>query len=292
MSSCTSRVDNYAPPLVAGTVPGVGTGIILGGKRERPPGLECTNWLDDPVLRLRKGEDFRERRETWIRQIVLHTTRGIPGGNDQRPQDIRPGLGPPVGAGERAARWWSKDPTAAGAHLVVDHDGHVFCCVDLIREAAQHASQANQTSVGIEIYQGKDAELYEGQLGAVVRLVDWLTLRLGIQRQIPHRYLGPVRRLLDDLSDVVGVLGHRDLSRNRGAGDPGSAVFYRLGMALYDPMDFSISEDRDIWRRRQREMGMAQADGIPGPKTVARLKEKSRPTGIWVRRPIDDEMAA
>jgi hypothetical protein len=270
------------------TAPRVGTGLVIAGKRETVAGLDVSSWLDMPDLRLRKNEDFRQRNTTWIRQIVLHTTKGIPGGDDQRPQDIRAGLGPATDAGEAVARWWSKDPTPAGAHLVVDFDGRIYCCCDLFTEAAQHAKHANQTSVGIEIYQGREAELYEGQLDVVVRLCDALTRRFGIQRQIPHRYLGPVRRLMDSVEDVVGVIGHRDLDRARGAGDPGSAVFYRLGLAGYEPWDFSLSEERDVWRRRQRDLGIDPADGIAGPVTVSRLREKGHAHGLWVSRPGDE----
>lgn len=264
----------------------MGSGFVIDGAPEHFEGLDVTSYLDNPDLKLSK-EDARERRTTWIRQLVLHTTKGIPGGEDLRPQQIRAGLGPSVDAGELCNRWWTKDPTPAGAHLVVDHDGRIYCCADLTRSAAQHAGHANQTSVGIEIYQGRDAELYEGQLDVVVRLCDHLTRRLGIQRQIPHRYVGPVRRLLDNVDDLVGIVGHRDLSRARGAGDPGSAVFYRLGLAGYEPFDFSLQEERDVWRRRQRERNINPADGIAGPGTVARLRAQGHAHGMWVLRPGD-----
>lgn len=266
------------------------TGVIINGKRELVPGLQVTNWLDDPVLRLRRGEDFRVRRTTWIRQVVLHTTKGIPGGNDLRPQKIRPGLGPFTNAGEACSRWWSKSPEAAGAHLVVDFDGQVSCCVDLQTEAAHHARHANDTSIGIEIYQGRDAEMYEGQLDLVVRLVDFLTRRFGIQRQIPHQYVGPIHRLMDpqEIQDVVGVVGHRDLDNRRGRGDPGNRIMNLLGMAAYEPIDFDQRKDLEEWRRRQAKLGLPKPDGVPGPLTVAALLAVGRPHGLWVTRPGDD----
>jgi hypothetical protein len=270
----------------------VGTGAIISGHREAVPDIDVENWQDNAVLRLRKGEDFRVRRTLWIRQVILHTTKGIPGGNDQREQVILPGFGPSCDAGQRCARWWTKSPESAGAHLVVDHDGAVFCGVDLQIEAAQHARQANDTSIGIEIYQGRDAELYEGQLEVTVRLVDWLTRRFGIQRQIPHQYAGPIDRLVTDVSDVVGVLGHRDLATNRGRGDPGNAIMNRLGLAGYEDLNYEVREDLDIWRRRQRDMRVAKPDGVPGPQTVAKLRELGRPHGLWVRRPGDEDGGA
>lgn len=265
---------------------------MIGGALELVPGLRVTNWLDVPQLRLRLGEDFRARKTHWVRQIILHTTKGIPGGNDKRPQRIIDGLGPFMDAGLACSRWWTKSPEAAGAHLVVDFDGQVSCCADLLTEAAYHARQANDTSIGIELYQGRDAELYDGQLRVAVQLVDWLTRRFGIQRQIPHQYIGCVDRLksADELQHVVGVLGHRDLATNRGMGDPGNRIFNLLGQAGYEPLDFDQREDLDVWRKRQSKLRLATIDGVPGPATLAALASMGRPHGMWLSRPGDDHL--
>lgn len=263
-------------------------GVIVDGKAEEVPGLRTLSWLDMPQLRLRKGEDFRSRRTRWIRSIILHTTKGIPGPNDTRFQDIRPGLGAAVDAGLRCSRYWSQDGRQAGAHLVVDFDGTVCCCVDLQTEAANHAGAVNDGSIGIELYQGGNAEMYEGQLGAAVQLVDWLTRRFGIQRQVPHRYLGkPLQRMTDGGDDCVGVFGHRDCSWSRGAGDPGSAIFDRLVAARYEAFDFSAREDIGMWMSRQRSHNVPVADGVPGPMTLRMLKAQGVWNGMWVRRPGD-----
>jgi len=272
-----------------------GTGVVINGVPELVAGLRINNWLDAPALRLRP-EDARPRLTTWIRQVVLHTTKGIPGGDDQRKQVFREGVGPFMDAAVACNRWWTKDPTPAGAHLVVDHDGQVSCCCDLATEAAQHAAHANQTSIGIEIFQGRDAEMYLGQLDAVVRLVDFLTRRFRIQRQIPHKYIGPVHRLesAKEIADVVGVLGHRDLTKRRGFGDPGDKIINLLGLAGYEPMNFDLREDMAEWRRRQSKLGLPKVDGVPGPSTCDALEAKGRPGdrhgrphGLWVTRPGD-----
>ena len=264
-------------------------GLICNGREEPVKGLDCTHHVEMPALALRIGEDARPRpTSTWIHAIVLHSTRGVPGGEDHRPQKILPGLGPSTDGGQRVARFWSRDGRQAGAHLVVDFDGTVWQTCDLVTVAAYHCPGWNQASIGIELVQGRDAELYEGQLDACVRLVDWLTRRFSIQRQIPHQYVGPIRRFIDHgPDDVVGVVGHRDCARNRGPGDPGSRIFYALGRAGYEPLNFELAEDRDETRRRQRTLGMANADGIAGPKTVAALKAAGYARGLWVRRPGD-----
>lgn len=260
----------------------MGSGLILNGKPEPVPGLDVTNWFDNAGLRLRKGEDCTDRDPgTWIRIIVLHTTKGMSGGA------LLPGLGPSVKAGERTARFWSGDGRQAGTHLVIDHDGKVFCLADIITETAYHCPKWNTCSVGIELYQGAHGELYEGQVDACVRACDALTRILRIQRQIPHRYIGPVDRFVVGDSTAVGVIGHRDAARNRGQGDPGNAVFNRLGLAGYEPMDFDQRMDLSEWRRRQAKLGMTLVDGVAGLKTAAVLEASGRPHGLWVPRPGD-----
>lgn len=263
-------------------------GFIVSGNVEHAPGLAVENFVDTPSLRLKRGEDYTARpAREWIRAIMLHTTRGIPAGRGDPPAPILPGRGPNVQSELKIARYWSGDGRNAGAHLIVDADGSIAQTCDLRDDATYHCPRWNTGSIGIEIFQTGRGELYETQLDTVVQLVDWLTARFGIQRMIPHRYLGPVARLCDDGGDVTGVIGHRDAARNRGPGDPGSAIFYRLGRAGYEPVDYSVIEDRDIWRRRQRQFGITPPDGIAGPGTCAALERAGKPRGMWVPRPVD-----
>jgi N-acetyl-anhydromuramyl-L-alanine amidase AmpD len=170
---------------------------------------------------------------------------------------------------------------------VIDFDGYTTCHADLQATAAYHAGAVNSRSVGIEIYQGSNAELYAGQLDAVVTIVDWLTKRFGIQRGIPAGYQGaPVTRLELGARDFVGVFGHRDCSSNRGKGDPGDEVFRLLAAAGYERWDIEAQQDLTAWKSRQLQLGLF-ADGVPGPLTVAALVKAGRPGGMWVRRPGD-----
>jgi hypothetical protein len=265
--------------------------IVVAGQRVEIPGLTSICYLDEPRLRLRKAEDMARRLLPEVRGIVLHTTKGIPGGADQRPQVILPGIGSPVDAGVRCARYWSTSKTAAGAHLVVDFDGTVSCCADLLLEAAFHAGPVNQVTIGIEIFQGGNAEMYAGQHEAVLTLVDWATRRFGVQRQVPDRYRGfPLTRLGFTGArgkDYFGVYGHRDVSANRGAGDPGSPIMTLLQRAGYEGADVGAYADLALWRPRQAALGIEPADGIPGPHTRDQLEMVGRPHGMWLWRPGD-----
>lgn len=261
--------------------------VVVNGQLVGVPGILTRSWREEPRLSL-VGKDVRRRKTPWVRSVVLHTTKGIPGGKDRRPQKILPGIGPNTDVEERIARLWSTDPEGAGAHLSVDHDGSVGCHADLQLDATSHASLMNDVSIGIEIYQGANAEMYVEQLNVVVQLVDWLTRRFQIQRQFPVLYSGhAVERLEAGGKDCVGVFGHRDCSNNRGAGDPGDEIFAMFKRASYEAWDFEHEQDRNIWRARQRQHGVTPADGIPGGQTVLALQTVGRVGGLWVARPGD-----
>jgi hypothetical protein len=272
-------------------------GVVIQGAQVEVAGLAVRNWHDDPRLRLRIGQpnggnDGRQRRTRWVRSIILHTTKGIPGGKDHRPQEIRPGRGPGGLHAESVARFWSTSELASGAHLVCDFDGTWVCLADLATECAYHATTVNDVSIGIEICQGNAAELYEGQLDSVVAMVDFLTACFGIQRQIPAGYSGPIPRLESGGDDCVGVFGHRDQTDNRGPGDPGDAAMAWLARAGYERLDFQRGQDLAVWTTRQHDLnrhhgpGLVE-DGIPGPDTVARLAQLGYGHGLWTEKSGD-----
>lgn len=262
-------------------------GVVINDAVIEVPGIDTVlSWHDDKRLRLKQG-DFRKRPDTWVRGIVLHTTKGIPGGSDKRPQDIRPGNGPNAQRDLKIAQMWSMDSRKAGAHLVCDHDSSWSCLADLQTEAALHAGNVNNVTIGIEIYQGSKAEMYVEQLESVVRMVDFLTRTFSIQRQIPWPYKGrPLQRGLQRGLDMVGVYGHRDCSNRRGEGDPGNPIMQLLMDAGYEVFDFAANADKDIWETRQSKLRLLP-DGTPGPKTAAALLAQGKPHGLWVARPGD-----
>lgn len=276
-------------------------GLVIGGREVEVPGVSIRNYKDDPKIALRvgrtDGNNDGKRRTMPVTLIVIHTTKGIPGGKDKREQVILPGRGPDTRAEDRTAAYWSTDPTPSGAHIVVDHDCSVGCLADTRDVCAYHAgnSDVNQRSIGIEIYQGSNAEMYEEQLDTVRKIVDVLTAEFGIQRQIPRDYRNrPVPRL-DDLGgrDFIGVVGHRDVSDQRGKGDPGDPIMTVLANNGYERFDLFTGEDRTVWRGRQimlREKLSRQVlvDGIPGPGTRSALMELGYQHGLWALPPKAD----
>jgi hypothetical protein len=272
-----------------------GTGLIVDGVRVAVPGFDIANFLDNPKLRLAPG-GFRMRsgrERAWIHLIVVHTTGGIPGGSDLRKQIIYPGFGPSTNAGERVVDMWKTQGKPAGSHLLIDFDGKISCCADLITEAAYHAGHANGCSVGIEVVQGHGAELYQSQLNLTARLISALCVLMPvpIQKQIPTPYTGhPIPRFVASqqkeipLADVVGIVGHRELTASRGEGDPGNALMGALIANGCEMLDFYSGQDLKVWKQRQADLGIANPDGVPGPRTVAALKLAGYPNGLWTPR--------
>ena len=261
-------------------------GVIIRGTEIKIPGLSIQNFKDEPKFKL-KPNDGRKRPNTWVRGIVLHTTKGLPGGKSKTPQKIKPGNGPNHGRDEKVARMWSLDDRNAGAHLIVDSDSSWVNTCDLQEFAAYHAGNVNTVTVGIEIYQESDAGLYEEQLASVVKMVDFLTRTFSIQRQVHwpyHRHA--IKRGLHRGTDMVGVYGHRDCSNNRGPGDPGDAIIQLLCDAGYESFDFEAEEDKETWKVRQDQLDLLP-DGIPGPATAAALTRLDYKDGLWVSRPGD-----
>ena len=250
--------------------------LVLAGKQVATP-FASKSWLDDPAYRIGSSDRGARSANAWIRGITLHTTHG------KYPQPILPGLGRP-GSALANIKYWNSNPAYASAHLLLDQDGTVCQCADLVTEQTWHATSVNPITVGVEICQGSDGSLYQGQIDVAVSMCDWLTAQLGIQRQVPLAWAGkPIQRLVDGAKDFVGIFGHRDQTSNRGRGDPGDYVMEALVAAGYERFDLNKSADRAAWQDRQKALNIS-ADGLPGRGTVAALKAAGHKDGIWVQR--------
>lgn len=262
--------------------------LVFGGIAHEVEGLRSVSYLDNPALAPRIT-DFN-RRERRIRAIVVHTTSGSCARGKVKPGNL-PGDDT---RGAVLARYQTRTLRRVSWDYTIDRDGLVFCQNDPLELSAWHAGVWNPISVGIELVQDADGSLYEDQLAALVRLVDELTRRLRIQRQIAWRGDGPVLSLLaraDEKgakrgADMVGVFAHVHTAHDRGPGDPGPAPFRALAAAGYEGYDFAAGADLATWRERQRALGLA-ADGIALDQTCAALERAGRPCGLWVPRPGD-----
>lgn len=248
--------------------------------------IKVENYWQNSRLKLKPGEDMRERRTRWIRQIMLHCTK-------VRKATVKPGFGKDTNIGERVNLFWSTNGKAGGAHLTVDHDGTVYQHADLGEDCAFHGGSVNDHSIGIEIYLGTSSgdetdTVYEGQLVVITMLVNWLCYRFGIQRQMPRRKdRYEIPRIKAGGHDFVGVIGHRHQYNGKAPWDPCDAAMELLAENGFIEFDVQKEEDKDHWRPIQKLYGLKE-DGVPGPITCGLLEglhaadgTQLYPGGIW-----------
>lgn len=283
--------------------------LVIGGRRLEVAGRKGTSFLELPSIGLGNrpghahGRDWRPRPAgTWIRGIVLHTRMG-------RPVIVRHGEGPNLGWDLVLGERFAADDREASCHIAVDADGSYACLADLCDVVAYHAEHVNEITVGIEMYQAADGGVWESTLRAAVDIVDVITRELGIQRQYPlerticRRFASPGVGVSRSQKlahvpggargrDFCGVYGHRNVTRNRGMGDPGEEVFELLKEAGYEGYLVDQGDDLDVWADRQKQLGMSEeeCDGIAGTITRGLVAVSGRnPCGVWIKRPCDEQ---
>lgn len=241
-------------------------GLLIAGRTVQVPGLRILNAADEPWITLDPG-DYRMRKTTWVRQVMLHTTKG------DWPQYVRAGAGP-GGKGRVVADFWHRDPTHSAAHIVIDNNGTVYCLANLAYACAYHATVSNDWSVGIELYQESDGGIYEAVYDAAVKLIPALCDAMSIPFQVvADTYNGhPLTRMLNGGMDVVGIVGHRDNTENRGRGDPGDEIFDRLIDAGAEPVLITHGQDLELAKARQKTLRIT-ADGLVGPASMAAARK-------------------
>lgn len=244
-------------------------GLIIDGKVIKVPGVHIDNMLTASWARLHPNDCRRRDPDEWIRQVIVHTTKGI------SPSITLPGIGPSH-RDKVVADYWYCEQRSSAAHIVIDSDGTAACLCDLRTTVAYHATSANRWSVGIEVYQHRQINgigaVYQAALHALVAVCDVLSKELLIPRQIPRWYRKgePLARFVHDGgSNLAGFFGHRDQTIDRSEGDPSDGVMMALHNARYQRLDFVRGEDLHVWRQRQKAMGI-NADGLAGPQTMRR----------------------
>lgn len=255
------------------------TGLVVAGRVVGIPGLDVIPPASHggPAWAALDPGDFRPRPALWIRQLIVHSTGG------RWPQPIIPGAGP-GGEAARLADIWNSDPVHSAAQIVVDSAGTVACLCDVARTMAYHAEGSNPWSVGIEMFQRPDGGIYQATIDATAKLCLALCDALAIPAQFHRRpYAGtPLLRMETGAGaqrhniggpDVVGILGHRDNTGERGRGDPGDAIYAALPAAGAEPLDFVAREDLVVARRGQAALHalgeQLTVDGLAGPASIA-----------------------
>lgn len=262
--------------------------IVLGGRKVETPGLETVSWLDDP--KVPRTTDTNPRTK-WVRAIVMHTVHGKVGA-------VRPGKAPPSTRAESYAKYQANTSRDVSWDYTIDTDGTIICSNDPLVWYTWHATSVNPWTIGIEMVQESNGDVWEAQIKATVEFLDFITRVLAdmghpIQRQVPMSSLGkPVRGVIPRIANaesaksVVGVYGHRNQTTNRGPGDPGDHIFEALLQAGYKGMNLDTQDDITFWKGVQHMLHLPE-DGVPGPGTSNALKAQGYPHGLWVNRPGD-----
>lgn len=266
----------------------LGMSIVLNGQLVPIFGVETLSWLDDPHVPM--TTDGNPRRE-WIRGIVLHTVHGKLG-------SLLPGVKVSSRA-EAFAVYQANTSRDVSWDYTIDTDGTVIASNDPLKRACWHATSVNAFTIGIELVQENNGDIYQGQVDATVKFLDALTRELAdrghpIQRQVPIDAHGkPVRgvipRIVDpqDSRSVVGIYGHRNQTSNRGPGDPGDFVFQALLDAGYKGFNYDHGEDLIFWKAEQTRLGFSAVDGVPGCGTQEKLLAEGHKHGLLIARPND-----
>lgn len=208
------------------------TGLVIDGKRVAVPGVEVVTWLDDPRRAPRVTKVYA-RQAADVSAVVLHTSKG------RRPVIVPEHVSSHAWA---LARYQASTKRAVSWHFTIAHDGTVIQQADAATAATWHAGHANRWSVGIELAQDDTLVLSRAQVDSAIALVRVLCREFCVPFRVPCSVLaggagslvqGPVRawqprREGGDSRVVHGVVGHRSLTRDRGAGDPGDPLLLAL----------------------------------------------------------------
>lgn len=222
---------------------------------------------------------------------MVHTHEGLK-------STLIQGTGASSSTAQALARYQVNTDREVSWDYTVDSDGTVLVQNDPALDYSWQAGSINPVSLGIELVQTNingTRSLYSEQVQKAVFLIGFLTAVLGIQRQIPwdkqrdKPVLTQIPRIQNS-KNFYGVLGHVQLTKDRGPGDPGEHIFYALRDAGYELFDINLNEDIETWKKRQAVLGILNPDGIPGAETTRRIKDSGMKNGMWVKRPIDDLM--
>ena len=241
--------------------------IILNEQLITIPGVKTVSWKDPEAQSLGLKEvSHKSTRNTWVRGIVCHTIHGKLG-------KLLPGLGPDTSIDIAQAKYQVNTTREVSWDFTCDMNGEWLIQNDPLKSYTWQATSVNGYTCGFEMVQHDNGDLYEGQIAKAVEFIDFLTAKLGIQRQIPWDMKnncppkGIVNRIAGPNSgkDVVGVYNHSHQTTNRGYGDCGPWLPIALKNAGYLTFNFDGDDDKMFWKDKQKNIlgfAEAQADGV------------------------------
>lgn len=257
-------------------------GLHIGGKVVQVPGVNVISPDEEKWVYL--GTDDAIPRKSIPQQAIIHKTIA------DDPEKVISGAGPAKRAGgaQDTAERWARDPKHSGAQLITGFDGTTACLEDIVKMCAWHGNEANHRSYGHEIKEVFGGGVYQASLDATVAVTEVCLFEIGIQRQVPHKYIPnkPLKRFEDGGSTLFGVFGHRDITTDRNYWDPGDVIFAMLRAKGYESFDFAARQDIDVWSRRQEWLASEGyykgiIDGLPGQATRKALLALGYPGGIF-----------
>lgn len=259
-------------------------GLLVDGFEVPVAGVAIISTRDASWAHLSAGDCCARRiggRKIWPHQWMLHKTIA------DDPEQIMHGSGP-AGRARRTAEYWEGDPKHSGAHVVTGLDGETACLADLVRVMAYHGNLANIWAVGHETCELVGGGCHEAAYDAAVKVCVAGCRALGIQLQtfVLGTYANhPRARMRNGGADVMGIVGHRDVTDSRGEWDPGNLLFEMLVAMGAEQFDFDAGEDLDIWKSRQTDLNKRGhrlvVDGIPGLRTRDALAAEGYVDGIF-----------
>lgn len=265
------------------------SGLLIDGELVEVPGVRILSPLEEPWNKLVRGKP-----RTWRPRFkILHKTLA----DDPERVLETPGPSARWGGAKDTIKWWQERKNdwghaepVSGTQIVTGHDGSTCCTADLIRYVGWHAHEACDYSWGHEIKERTGGVVHRTALFAAVAVTLVDTSKIGVQWQCPRRYVNnkPLKRFANLGQDLVGVFGHRDVTRHRGYHDPGDVIFDMLETRGFERFDFAAGEDLEVWSRRQewlRDLGLytGPIDGIAASGTTTALKHLGYPDGIFAR---------
>jgi len=208
--------------------------------------------------------------------VCAHTTNGLVG-------PFTDGCAPESQSAYQFAAYQARTNRNVSWDFTVGTDGLIAWQNDPVSFYTWHATSINPRSIGFEMVQPQNNEIRECQIVAATRLTLFLCAALSIQVQTPVLAGRPDARVIPRIAaggaDVVGIVGHRNVTEERGRGDPGDPFFDAVLAQKAAGFDYRSGEDLAFWRAKQAQLGLPTT-GVPLRPEAEALRLRGLPFGM------------